>query len=179
MRYRDPERSNGGNGDSNRDFGRPRAYDGIPRPERRYQGHGRQDYHRAEERGGGGNSAQGYRDRDRDDRAPRDSRDALDRYPSRPDAEERRRGDAAEGDWNAARKRTQMGRGDSRSPVRFTKASQRSPSPAPPSLAAAVAAAAAAPVAPSPSRRSVSPAPQPRRGEMLSDSEEEMEIDQD
>ncbi|KAJ9102371.1 hypothetical protein QFC21_002771 [Naganishia friedmannii] len=183
MRYRDPERSNGGSGEQNRDFGRPRAYDGVPRPERRYQGQGRQDHHHHGEdrQGGAGN---GFRDRD--DRTTKDARDPLDRYPSRPDVEEKRRGDAAEGDWNAARKRTQMGRGDSRSPVRFTKASERSPSPAlapapapaRPSLAAAVAAAAAA-AAPSPPRRSVSPAPQPRRGEMLSDSEEEMEIDQE
>ncbi|KAJ9121830.1 hypothetical protein QFC22_002453 [Naganishia vaughanmartiniae] len=171
MRYRDPERSNGGNGESNRDFGRPRAYDGVPRPERRYQGQGRQDHHRGEEQRGGN----GYQDRDRDDRSNRDSRDALHRYASRPDAEDRRQGDASEGDWNAARQRTRMGRGGSRSPVRFTKAVERSPSPPRASLAAAVAAAAAAP---SP-RRSISPAPQPRRGEMLSDSEEEMEIDQD
>ncbi|KAJ9092638.1 hypothetical protein QFC19_008676 [Naganishia cerealis] len=167
MKYRDPERG-GGAGDSHRDFGRPRAYDGVPRPERRYQP--RHNDRRDERRDGWGGAGNGHDDRHNRDRGgPAATRDALDRYPSRSDADDERRrnarGDAAEGDWNAARKRTQEGRNGSRSPVRFTKATERSPTP--PAAAAA------------PPKRSVSPVPQTRRGEMLTDSEEEMDLDQD
>ncbi|KAI5453064.1 hypothetical protein NCC49_006093 [Naganishia albida] len=131
MKYRDPENSSGRGSfaDTDRSFGRPRAYDGVPRPERRH-----------------------YDRRDQSDR--RD--DAHRRSRSR----SRERGRADADDWRMGRKQTLEGRMADRSPVRFAKAAQKSPSPV------------------APVKRSPSPVKQ-RRGEMLTDSESEMELDED
>jgi hypothetical protein len=167
MKYRDPENSSGRGSfaDTDRSFGRPRAYDGVPRPEKRH-------YMQHHDRRGGDDNSDRYARRDADprDRREGDGRDngrrrelsplTRDNADRRPRSRSRERGGADADDWRMGRKQTLEGRMADRSPVRFAKATQKSPSP--------VAAA----------RRSPLPVKQ-RRGEMLTDSESEMELDED
>lgn len=169
MRYRDPENSSGRGSyaDTDRSFGRPRAYDGIPRPEKRY--HSKHYDRRVEE-----DNSDRYAGREAEPMGqPRrgDARDnggrkrelsplGRDDAHRRARSRSRERGGADADDWRMGRKQTLEGRMADRSPVRFANATQKSPSPA------------------APARRSPSPVKQ-RRGEMLSDSESEMELDED
>lgn len=169
MKYRDPENSSGRGSfaDTDRSFGRPRAYDGIPRPEKRYYA---KHYDRSVEE----HDSNKYARRDTDPRDGPGRGEGRDNGRSRRELSPLRRDDAHRGarsrsrergradadDWRMGRKQTLEGRMADRSPVRFAKATAKSPSPV------------------APARRSPSPAKQ-RRGEMLTDSESEMELDED
>lgn len=160
MKYRDPENSSGRGSfaDTDRSFGRPRAYDGVPRPERRHYDrrdqsdrYARRDADPRDVRGG-----EGRENGHRRELSPLRRDDAH----RRPRSRSRERGRADADDWRMGRKQTLEGRMADRSPVRFAKAAQKSPSPV------------------APVKRSPSPVKQ-RRGEMLTDSESEMELDED
>ena len=174
MKYRDPEtQSNRGSfADTDRYFGRPRAYDGVPRPERPYHARhhggdaGRDSQARYGDRQGGRDDA---RAQSRGDRWRRELSPRRDEGQRRARSRSRDRARVDTDDWRVGRKQTLEGRMADRSPVRFEKATRKSPSPAP---------ARRSPTPPPAPRRSPSPVQQ-RRGDMLSDSESEMELDDD
>lgn len=173
MRYRDPETSSnrGSFAVTDRSFGRPRAYDGVPRSEKpHYSRHngadgGRDGYARFGDRHGG---REDDRAQTRGDRYGRELSPRRDEEHRRPRSRSRDRARVDTDDWRVGRKQTLEGRMADRSPVRFEKATRKSPSPAPP--------ARRSPSPPPPARRSPSPVHK-RRGEMLTDSESEMELD--